>query len=119
MLGGRDAVEPLGWVAQGGCSCVHFHLREDPGNRDRGEVAVRADIMMRVEHARWRLPALLAFQRAAVRRARAERAEAEVMPERSRVLVGPGGSQERRVRVVGATDHVLHRDVDREDAAGC
>ena len=52
MLGRWDAVEPLGWAAQGACSCVHFHLREDPGDRDGGEVVVRADVVMRVEHAR-------------------------------------------------------------------
>ena len=47
---------------------------------------------MRVEHARRRLSALPALQRAAVGGARAEGAEAEVVPERSGVLVGLGGS---------------------------
>ena len=108
MLGRWDAVEPFGWAAQGGCSCVHFHLREDPGDRDGGEVVVRADVVMRVEHARRRLSALPALKRAAVCRARAERAKAEVMPERSGVLVGLGGGQERRVCVVGAAGYVAH-----------
>ena len=73
---------------------------------------------MRVEHARRRLSALSAFQCAAVRRTRAERAKAEVMPECSGVLVGSGGGQERRVRVVGAAGDVAHCVVYREDAAG-
>ena len=38
-----------GWAApQGACSCVHFHLREDPGDRDRGEVVVGLDVVVRV-----------------------------------------------------------------------
>ena len=40
------------------------------------------------------------------------------MPECSGVLVGSGGGQERRVRVVGAAGDVAHCIVNREDAAG-
>ena len=66
---------------------------------------------MRVEIARRRLPALSALQRSAVCRARAERAKAEIVPERPGVLVGLCGGQERRVCVVGAAGYVAHRVV--------
>ena len=68
----------------------------------------------------WRTPlwpALPTFLRAAVFPTHAERAEAEIMPERShRAIMSLSGSRKWRVRAVGASGHVAYCAVNRQDA---